>query len=644
MGFLTKCYSILYTQPTVDLSSLAVVEEGVDVQACSFVIAFDGLSSIKGYIQMKGRARKQDAKFFVFQDPDMDKKSQLQLSVAQHMERRVQFLIGKRMSFTSKTSLAPLILDDTCQNDTLPKELAVLNCGYYEVGEASIDLQSAKSILNRYFLSIPLDPYVRGRKETLLAYIPSFDEDTLILPVHLPNDIRKVSLPIQYRGLTRREKQKRLSLMACVRLHGFGLLNDRLLPLNRKDMQARILQAAMRDIDRIEPSQLKLDFFFRKERRHFWIYPIQQTSRALTAYAKKLKGEGHLLGLLTPELVEPMKPMVMQHVEFGKVVVTLGAPTSVSCSVREAEILQQIFVALLSQRWARRSRNTVFQSRQQDEYEAVSLPYVIGVLSSNGTLDWDLMEELLRDYNRSMEERIRAVAQYSSDDNLPQARIWSPSYSESIKYIVFGSAGKSCDSQFPIEKEGAETYQAFYRKFHSIEVTSSCPLYVAEHAWKLPSGLNIRDTDGESPDNGTIEPFSEHTISKSFMIPGSACVEAPLGNASISLLCLYLPQILFALERQQKAVAFISHCEAHIRTLGECLRRLDIAKVATALTSKSSSSIGNYDKWEWVGDAVLKLLQSDSLMKSPDLNHFIRFLHEGDLTLLRGGKICLYCV
>ena len=46
------------------LIATSVVEEGVDVQACSCVVSFDSLRSTKGYIQMKGRARQNNAKFF----------------------------------------------------------------------------------------------------------------------------------------------------------------------------------------------------------------------------------------------------------------------------------------------------------------------------------------------------------------------------------------------------------------------------------------------------------------------------------------------------------------------------------------------------------------------------------------------------
>ena len=46
----------LRTKRTNVLIATSVVEEGVDVDACSFVIVFDHLRSTKAYIQMKGRA------------------------------------------------------------------------------------------------------------------------------------------------------------------------------------------------------------------------------------------------------------------------------------------------------------------------------------------------------------------------------------------------------------------------------------------------------------------------------------------------------------------------------------------------------------------------------------------------------------
>jgi superfamily II DNA or RNA helicase len=44
----------LRTKRTNVLIATSVVEEGVDVDACSFVIVFDHIKSTKAYVQMKG--------------------------------------------------------------------------------------------------------------------------------------------------------------------------------------------------------------------------------------------------------------------------------------------------------------------------------------------------------------------------------------------------------------------------------------------------------------------------------------------------------------------------------------------------------------------------------------------------------------
>ena len=67
---------------------------------------------------------------------------------------------------------------------------------------------------------------------------------------------------------------------------------------------------------------------------------------------------------------------------------------------------------------------------------------------------------------------------------------------------------------------------------------------------------------------------------------------------------------------------------------------MEFSRVAIAVTSKSCNSDENYDGWEWVGDAVLKLLQTDSILRSQKTKQFVKFLHEGDLSMLRSGKSC----
>ena len=611
----------------------SVVEEGVDVQACSFVVAFDGLTNIKGYIQMKGRARKQDAKFFVFRDPDDSQRSKLDLVVAQKMEHRIQKFIEERMRiYAPRISSFSIHKEDTKCIAAISKEHLAIENTYYKVGDATVDIQSAKSLLNRYFLSIPLDPFVRCKKESLLTYMPCFEGNRLVLPVHLPSEIRTVILPEKFAEFPRKEKQKLLSLMACVRLHCYGLLNERLLPLTRKDMQSRILQVATRKLEKIESIPLNLDCFYNDDRRHFMVYPIKQKSSILSAYGNKLNGNGQTLGLITTTQIKSIHPFQLYHTEFGKVDISIGEVMFVSCSASEFGVLQQIFLLLMNSRWSRKSRDVFYESRTRDHYNAVIPPYLVGILSQRGSLDWNLMNALVFESKRSVEERSFAAQNISPTEQLPQARICSTSYNEFLPHIVFGPSGKSCGTQVPAEMKGVDTYYEYFKKVYSLEFSRDCPLLRAHRIWSLPSGLPTKPVSKGSE----IDP---ENISFDFVeIPQQAFIEEPLANAYIALLCLFLPQILFTFERQEKTEAFIKHCENHIPTLGSCFRKMDFSMVALAVTTKSCNPNENYDSWEWVGDAVLKLLQTDSILKSEKFKHFVRFLHEGDLSMLRSGK------
>jgi hypothetical protein len=584
---------------------------------------------------MKGRARKQDAKFFVFGDPcDRRKsKSKLELNVAQKMESRIQRFVEERMRI-----YAPKIHAISCRGKitdsatALPKEIAAIEAGIYKVGDATVDIQSSKSLLNRYFLSIPLDPFVRWKKETLLAYMPCFESDRLVLPVHLPSDIRNVVLPAKYHDFPRREKQKLLSLMACVRLHCHGLLNERLLPLTRKDMQAHILRVATQKLERIKTVPLDSDSFYNEKRRHFVVHPINQTNDLLSKFCQKINGEGHTLGLITTAPMKSIKSFQLHHAEFGKVDISVGKPTFISCSKSEFEVLQQIFLLLNNSRWSRKSRKIFYQSRTQDQYDAVIPPYLVAILSSGGELDWDFMKELVAESKRSIEERTNAAREVSPTTQLRKPRICCTSYNEFLPYVVFGPTGKSCGAQVSYEMDGVKTYCEYYEKVHSLEFSRDCPIFQAHRLWSLPSGLPKKPKPRESIGD------SQNAVFDIVEIPQPAFIEEPLANAHVALLCLFLPQVLFTFERQQKTEAFIKHCEVHIPTLGTCFRRMNFSRVALALTTKSCNPDENYDSWEWVGDAVLKLLQTDSILKSARLKHFVRFLHEGDLSMLRSCK------
>ena len=626
-------------------NGLAVVEEGVDVQACSFVAVFDTLKNTKGYIQMKGRARQKNAKFFVFQAVNSPCKASLSLSLAQEMERRVHaFIRGKSRLPASSPPLASghgaSAVEES--DEAAPAEVAVLESGFYKVKNGIVDLVTAKSLLNRYILSVPLDPFARSSKESLVAHMPVYERDRLILPAHLPRKVRVVSLPEKYSSLPKKKKHKMLALRACVRLHSYGLLNDRLLPLTRKDMQAHILRVATKDVTSIPLPRLPLENIFSDRETEIYVYPIHQTSPAVTKCNTIFQGDGHTLALVTFHPIHTsIPPFALMHGELGEIQNSLGEQFVVGCSPEQRSLLSETFILLMNERWRRRSRNMYFRTREMGEFNGVVAPYVVGILSSSGNLDWDFMDLLLKESLRSKEERISAVRSASCADKLPKTRLWTPLYDEYTSYLVYGPSGEDCSSIFPHEKEGIETYHDYFTKLRGFDLPQGSKLFEAQRLWSLPSNLQMAK-NSEAQASTIKTPSSKYDVCQELAtvkLAQEACLEATLANAHVAFLCCMLPQFLFVFERFSVATAFLEHCRANIPALGQFFSKLPIESVMIALTAKSCSLEESYEKLEWFGDAVLKLVQTDSLLMSSELQQWVAFLHEGDLSTLRSGKI-----
>ncbi len=151
---------------------------------------------------------------------------------------------------------------------------------------------------------------------------------------------------------------------------------------------------------------------------------------------------------------------------------------------------------------------------------------------------------------------------------------------------------------------------------------------------KLKTELDVPDTvlqDGErSPCSGLV----------AALLPPSACIEAPIADASLFLHFLLLPQVLYHIDQIMTAQLFVDHCLEHLPILGshvDTISKESFDDILEALTAKSCIMSKCYDRLEWLGDAVLKLIHTDSLVHSRDLRKWVSFLHEGDLSLLRSA-------
>jgi dsRNA-specific ribonuclease len=115
-------------------------------------------------------------------------------------------------------------------------------------------------------------------------------------------------------------------------------------------------------------------------------------------------------------------------------------------------------------------------------------------------------------------------------------------------------------------------------------------------------------------------------------MPIDLCLEAPIADASLFLHCLILPQILFHIDTIFTVQAFVEHCSGNLPILGSYIREISkdsFNDLLEAMTAKSCRKENNYDRFEFVGDAVLKLVHTDALLHSTTLRNWVSYLHEG---------------
>lgn len=628
------------------LLATSLVEEGVDVQACSFVVAFDAASSVKAYVQMKGRARQKNAHFFLFSEGGNLDLATPALQKLQIAEQRIHNFIMQRQDKSVLNTAIPMAYTVPEFGPTLSAELQAVEQGEYRARHGSVDLKSAKSLVNRYVLNIPIESTARATKESFLLHMPRYGENQLVLPAHLPLEVRVVTVPQRYQDLTKAIKHQIMALMACVRLHQLKLLNERLLPLGKHDLTQEFLRVVRNQTVKTTQYTASIRTLFDNGKSEVFLYPIIQRGEQLEKFNDVLNRDRRNLVLISCQRI-PVKvdPTIYHHQELGEVHCELGQEILANFDESHWELCTKFFAVIFGARWRKKSRGHWFQSKTRNQFHELFAPHTVGLLTSKGCLDWNAMERVVNESCREPSDRRRACLLY---DNLSPPRLCNPVYQRYTTYVVLGPTSLDCSSPFPDKLGGTiETFQDYYKLVHNCEVPSNDKLFVAQRLWFQPSqgkdyppdhGLFIPSPDPKKSQRGE---FSDLIMScpgiPTVLLPQSVCIEADLADPSLSLLSILLPQLLYGLERRLVCHSFVEYCLINFPCLGEHIQKLSWNDLAVAMTAKSAGLDFDYDQHEWLGDGVLKLLQSDALLSSPELRVWVNYLHEGDLTTLRSS-------
>uniref|UniRef100_A0A8C4R0U4 ribonuclease III n=1 Tax=Eptatretus burgeri TaxID=7764 RepID=A0A8C4R0U4_EPTBU len=204
------------------LVATSAVEEGVDLPKCNLVVRFDLPADYRSYVQSKGCAQAPVANYVMLADATRMPSFRLDLQTYKAIEK----ILRKKCS--------------KCPNDVEQPEMAGEKeplPPYFprpEKGGASVSLDSAIGLINRYCAKLPSDPFTHlAPKCKTVEKEHCLFQATLHLPINCP--LRDPVLgPLMK---THQLAEKAVALFCCEKLHKAGELDDNLLPVGKETVK-----------------------------------------------------------------------------------------------------------------------------------------------------------------------------------------------------------------------------------------------------------------------------------------------------------------------------------------------------------------------------------------------------------------------
>ncbi|GAB2250760.1 hypothetical protein Droror1_Dr00017010 [Drosera rotundifolia] len=195
-----------------------VVEEGIHVPTCSCVIRFDLPTTVRSYVQSRGRARRTDSMFI---------------------------MMLERNNFKQRDQLFNILRSERSMSETAvnrdPDGCILRGCNSRETGAyyvdstgASVTADSSVSLVHQYCEKLPRDKYYSPKP--IFHFLPNAGSYECKLT--LPPSAAFLTIMGPLSRSTHLAKQL-VSLEACKKLHQMGALDDHLLPCVEKDEEIK---------------------------------------------------------------------------------------------------------------------------------------------------------------------------------------------------------------------------------------------------------------------------------------------------------------------------------------------------------------------------------------------------------------------
>jgi dsRNA-specific ribonuclease/ERCC4-related helicase len=203
-----------------------VVEEGLDIAACGLVVMFNDIQTSKSYIQSRGRARHKAARYVaMIPESDVSARGALENIRLVRDGAEAMHTVVRKLGSTSST--LPAALPDIEYPDV---DISDEHCLRSNTTRARVSPTAALDLVNVYCGSLPRDMY--SLSETVSGPIYDIFESrgafsaTVSLPPNSPVSLGRCSVP-----QTSHTKAKRLAALdAYTELYKCGALDEHLFP------------------------------------------------------------------------------------------------------------------------------------------------------------------------------------------------------------------------------------------------------------------------------------------------------------------------------------------------------------------------------------------------------------------------------
>ncbi|KAF8344148.1 uncharacterized protein EI90DRAFT_3284602 [Cantharellus anzutake] len=569
-----------------------VAEEGLDFQACNIIVRFDHLKTLVGYIQSRGRARRQDSVYVVMEEAHSG------LSILGYGRMySAENELKRRYRNRSPASA----LDDVDDGQVEEDDFNTTN-EIYTIPSTGSTLTSYSSIplLSTLCSMVKRDSFCPVFKPEWKVNCLSegFFQAQVTLPSALPLDLKDRI----FQGPIRRGKKSAKSSVAFIamqRLCSLEIFDDRLLP-GRLQEGDDAVDADGRGMAKTSDMPPELDVLLHDAFGNVW----DPTGDGLWLH-QLAYGECRLMGLVSCEQLTPFSN-VFPTIGDSNVKVELAYSTKLTWDRNQEKEEAMRYMG-------RYTARLVAMSTGHQELDAKDLPFFLVPIDQLG-VDYDAIRKLL-------EISPKCRPPFSV---VPSADLALKIYGEMGHYFTLVAVRDDLSPlSLPPENSRERAYMSYKgfwegrRRLPAEYIPDDQPLL--ELAQLKPHIRMSSTLHRVFPGHSSAPPVKE----KIFFVPQSVCQSTTT------------PLHVYKLFRLLPAI--VQHVNDLHRTRKLChdldLKGIDIPHLLEALTIPAAGANYSFQRLETMGDAVLKLATNVHVFnKYP-------YRHEGQLDILKSNSV-----